>query len=721
MSASVARELRLTTSAEGTTPADHYHQNAMVQRRGDLEEFFHPKGVAVIGGIDRTQSEDALQAALDSRWGVGNWHLVNPRGGSVGSVPIHKTVAEVPNPVTLAVISTPPAVCAQVVEECGSAGIRFAIVFSSGFSEVGPTGAALEAELGEAGRRNKIRIFGPNTNTNAFEPMPEVPGLRGGKIGVVTQSGHNGRPIVQGVHFGIGFSRQVPCGNEVDLEVSDFIEYFAYDDDTAVIAGYIEGFRSAEKLRTALEAANFQGKAVVLLKIGATDAGSRMASSHTGHLTGSDDVINGLFEQYGVVRVRDLDELLETAALFAKLGPGVAEGAGLYSISGGSSTLMAEAAEMAGVAAPHLAAETQQKLHQHIPGYLSVSNPVDNGGTFITTQPAEIRRQVIRDICDDPAVGYTVIGITGAVATMTDPLGDDILALGDEVNKPIIATWNSFKVDELGFDRLVESGIPLFRSFRGCFAALAAYHRYQRHRAAFRVRPSLPFAIAPQAEAALQKSPPDTGSVLRAFGLPLAAGELVETAGEARRAAEAIGLPVAVKISSADFPHKSDAGLVELGVDSLERVEQAAKAVLDKAREARPDAVIDGIEIQQMVEGGTEMIVGVTRDPTLGPAVVVGTGGVFTEILADSAVRPLPVDEEDAYEMIRSLKGFALLDGARGRPLADVDALAQVIMATATLATALGDRLVELDLNPVVVLDRGQGAVVVDHLMILAC
>lgn len=692
----------------------------MAQRRVDLEEFFHPDGVAVIGGVDRTQTENALRAAMDSRWGEGNWHLVNPKGGSIGSVPVYESVADVPEPIALAVISTPPAACAQIVDECGAVGVRYALVFSSGFSEVGSEGAKLEAELGEAGRRNSIRIFGPNTNTNAFEPVPEILGLRGGKIGVVTQSGHNGRPIMQGVHFGIGFSRQVPCGNEVDLEVSDFIEYFAYDEDTAVIAGYIEGFRSADKLRTALEAANAQHKPVVVLKIGATDAGSRMASSHTGHLTGSDEVIDGLFEQYGVVRVRDLDELLETAALFAKLGPGAAEGAGLYSISGGSSTLMAEAAELAGVVAPPLAEETQERLHQHIPRYLAVSNPVDNGGTFIITQPAEIRRQVIRDICDDPAVGYTVVGITGAVASMTDPLGDDILALVDEVDKPIIATWNSFKVDELGFDRLVESGVPLFRSFRGCFAALAAYHRYQRHQEGFRVRPALSEAVPSAAEEALRTSSPDNEAVLRAFGLPVAASEVASSPSDARQAAEEIGLPVAVKIASADFPHKSDAGLVVLGLDSLDEVEQAAQAVLDGARRAAPDAAINGVEVQPMVTGGTEMIVGVTRDHTLGPAVMVGTGGVFTEVLADTAVRPLPLDETDAYEMVRSLKGFALLDGARGRPPADVDALVQVIMSIATLATALGDRLAELDLNPVVVLDRGQGAIVVDHLMILS-
>ncbi len=692
----------------------------MAQLRVDLEEFFHPDGVAVIGGVDRSQTEAGLRAAMDVRWGEGNWHLVNPKGGSIGSVPIYESVADVPEPVALAVISAPPAVCASVVDECGAAGVRYALVFSSGFSEVGPEGAKLEAELGEAGRRNSIRIFGPNTNTNAFEPVPEIPGLRGGKIGVVTQSGHNGRPIMQGVHFGIGFSRQVPCGNEVDLEVSDFIEYFAYDDDTSVIAGYIEGFRSAEKLRTALEAANAQQKPVVVLKIGATEAGSRMATSHTGHLTGSDEVIDGLFEQYGVVRVRDLDELLETAALFAKLGPGVDEGAGLYSISGGSSTLMAEAAELAGVSAPPLAEETQERLHRHIPRYLAVSNPVDNGGTFIITQPAEIRRQVIRDICDDPAVGYTVVGITGAVASMTDPLGDDILALANEVDKPIIATWNSFKVDELGFDRLVESGVPLFRSFRGCFAALAAYHRYQRQQEGFRVRPALSEAVPSAAEEALRTSSTDTEAVLRAFGLPLAASEVASSPSDARQAAEEIGLPVAVKIASADFPHKSDAGLVVLGLDSLDEVEQAAQAVLDEARQAAPDAAIDGVEVQPMVTGGTEMIVGVTRDHTLGPAVMVGTGGVFTEVLADTAVRPLPLDKTDAYEMVRSLKGFPLLDGARGRPPADVDALVQVIMSTARLAAALGDRLAELDLNPVVVLDRGKGALVVDHLMVLA-
>jgi acyl-CoA synthetase (NDP forming) len=235
---------------------------------------------------------------------------VSPKGGAI-DITGARSLADVPRPIDLAVLSTPRP-HADLIDQCGARGIDFALVFSSGFSEVGGEGAALERELAEAGRRNGVRIFGPNTNTNAFETQPRIPGLRGGKIGLVTQSGHNGRPIVQGSVLNIAFSRQVPCGNEVDLDVCDFIEYFAYDDDTQVIAGYIEGFRDVERLRTALAAANEQGKPVVLLKIGSTVAGARMAASHTGHLTGSDAIVDGLFRQYGVVRVRDLDELLET-------------------------------------------------------------------------------------------------------------------------------------------------------------------------------------------------------------------------------------------------------------------------------------------------------------------------------------------------------------------------------------------------------------------------
>src|SRR5437588_6124295 len=289
-------------------------------------------------------------------------HLVHPAGGEFGGARVYESVAEIEEPVGLAVINVGPSHVAAAIDECGRKGIPYALVFTAGFGEVGPEGAALEREIAAIARRHGMRLFGPNTNTNAFERLPEVPNRSGGRIGLVTQSGHQGRPVVQGTLFGIGFSRWVPTGNEADLEAADFIEYFAGDDETAVIAAYLEGFKDGGTLRRALQAANESGKPVVALKIGSTAAGSRMAISHTGHLTGSDAVVDGPFAQHGVTRVRDLDELLETASLFAKLPAGTGEGMCLYSISGGSGTLMAEVAGQHGPPLPAPSDDPQRRL-----------------------------------------------------------------------------------------------------------------------------------------------------------------------------------------------------------------------------------------------------------------------------------------------------------------------------------------------------------------------
>ncbi|HTT86790.1 MAG TPA: CoA-binding protein, partial [Acidimicrobiales bacterium] len=276
----------------------------MAQRRSDLEEFFHPKAVAIVGSVNRNADPVRLRRAQSERWGD-SWYLVNAKGGHIGDIPVYEHVTDIPGEVTLAVVNVGTRLVARTVEECGKHGVPYVLIFTAGFSEVGEKGAALEREVGEVARRYGIRVFGPNTNTNAFEVLPEPPRRRGGRIGLLTQSGHQGRPLVQGTEFGVAFSRWVPTGNELDLEAADFIEYYAYDDETDVIAGYFEGFRDPPKLRRALEAANAQRKPGVALKMGATSAGTRRASSPTGHLAGSDAVVEGLFLQYGVVRVRD--------------------------------------------------------------------------------------------------------------------------------------------------------------------------------------------------------------------------------------------------------------------------------------------------------------------------------------------------------------------------------------------------------------------------------
>ncbi|MDE3087475.1 MAG: CoA-binding protein, partial [Acidobacteriota bacterium] len=233
----------------------------MARGRTDLEAFFHPKAVALVGSVNRSAKPERLRAAYGERWGD-RWYLVNAKGGRVGDIPIYEHVTDIPAEVTLAVVNVGTRLVAGVVEECGKHGVPYVLVFTAGFSEVGPEGAALEREVGEVARRYGIRVFGPNTNTNAFEVLPEPPRVRGGRIGLVTQSGHQGRPLVQGAEFGVAFSRWVPTGNELDLEAADFIEHFAHDEETAVIAGYFEGFKDPPKLRRALEAANEARKPV---------------------------------------------------------------------------------------------------------------------------------------------------------------------------------------------------------------------------------------------------------------------------------------------------------------------------------------------------------------------------------------------------------------------------------------------------------------------------
>ena len=692
-----------------------------MQPRADLEAFFNPQSVAVLGRVNRESDAAGLLDPIRLRYGCEQVYLVHPAGGEVDGVTIYPSVLDIPGPVGLAIINIGAAAVPGAVEECGRKGIAYALVFTAGFSEIGPEGAALEKQLAETARRYGVRIFGPNTNTNAFERPPAVPNLRGGKIGLVTQSGHQGRPVVQGAFFGVGFSRWVPTGNEVDLEAADFIEYFAGDPETAVIAGYFEGFKDPAKLRKALGAAADAGKPVVALKIGSTSAGQRMASSHTGHLTGSDAVIDGLFAQYAVTRVRDLDELLDTSALFAKLPPKTGTRVGLYSISGGSGTLMAEVAEAAGIEVPTLTAATQEAMRELLPAYLTVSNPVDNGGSFLLTAQVSDRLRLLTLLADDPNVDVVVVGLTGAVGDMTDNLASDIRALADSLPVPLVATWNSYKTDEQGFRDLVASGVPLFRSFRGCFSALQAWGEYTRRAASFRHRQPSPMTVSPAvAEILSGEGILDAGRsrlLLEAFGIAVPGEAVTPTPEAAAFAADALGYPVVLKIASPDIPHKSDLGLVRVGISDAAAVCAVARELLTSATKQAPGARIEGVLVQQQVPEGVEMIVGVVSDPVLGAAITVGTGGIFAEVLRDVATRPLPLDRDDAREMVTGLRGYALLDGARGRPKGNVEALLDVIEGVALLATSAGGRLSELDLNPVVV--TPEGAIAVDSLILL--
>lgn len=680
--------------------------------RPDLASFFKPRGVAIFGSV----SGQKMLFERYKRFGC-PVYLVNPKGGSADSeYPIYRSLSEIEGIVDLAMIRTAPATVIDLLEQCGQRGVPYALVFSSGFSEVGPEGRAYEEALTATARRHNIRVLGPNTNENAFERF-EVPDWhRGGLIGLITQSGHNGRPVVQGNVIGAHFTRWIAGGNEADLEAAHFIRYFAEDDATGAIAAYIEGFRDFERLRDSLICAGEHEKPFTVLKIGSTERGSAIAVSHTGHLTGPDAVYDGLFAQYGVTRVRDLDELCETANLFAKLPRGIGSRAALYSISGGSGTLMTEVAESYGIAVPELSEETQRLLHNYIPDYLTCRNPIDNGGPFVTMAPQEHRLDALDIIARDPSVDIIVIGITGSVGALSGNFAEDVFAWAPTAPKPVVATWNSYKTDDPGFARLVQSGVPVFRSFRNCFAALGAYRDYETWRKTRRVRPSLaaPFA-APMLDRPGVLSGAATAELLKTAGVPTVREELVASAEQAAAAAEAIGGTLAMKLMSPAFPHKSDVGLLRLGVAPGDAA-STHTALVERARALDPAAPIDGVLIQEQLSGGVEMLVGLSHHVATGMALTIGAGGIYAEIMDDVAVRPLPVDAADIREMVAGLKVAKLLAGARGAPPAKLDAFVNLALGVARLGESAGGRLAELDLNPVLVtLER---AVAVDALAV---
>lgn len=691
----------------------------LARSSGDIGRLLGPKrGVIFVGSAEVT----AAARHQFARYGDVNICIVNPKGGQAGDIPIYRSVVEVPDGFDLAVVRVAPKHTPQVIEDCGRRGIHNVLVFTDGFGETGAKGLELEHTLAAAIRRANVRVLGPNTNDNAFEHYPAPRNHRGKAIAMMTQSGANGRSVVEGVAMGACFARWVTTGNEIDLEVSDFINYFVAQANVGVIALYVEGFKSPAKLRLAFERAMLAGKPIVAIKMGATERGARTAASHTGHLAGSNAVVDGLFRQYGVTRVDDVDELLETANLFSKLPAGTGPRCVMYTISGGTAALMAEMAAINGVVMPDLSQELQDTLHRHIPVNLHVGNPIDNGGVFIMRAAQEERLKVLDLIAADPQVDVLVFGLNAAYGPLSDRMAADLLAWAPTAAKPVVAVWTSVIVDTQGYADLVASGVPIFRSFKKCMRALRAYADYVVRQRQFEPRVPSTSTLTSAQRSSLEEngvlSASSAATLLADAGIICAQETLVSKPEEVARAAERIGFPVVLKLISPEIPHKSDLGLVRTDVRSAAQVQTIVGEFFDTVRTRAPQARIEGVLVQEQIQGGVEMIVGISHDAQLGPALTIGAGGIHAEILRDVAVTPLPVNENDVRAMIASLRMAPLLGGVRGKPPADVDGLVQLALRVAALAESAGGRLQELDLNPVLV--QQQRVVAVDSLVVAA-
>ncbi|WP_369366277.1 acetate--CoA ligase family protein [Streptomyces sp. CG4] len=689
----------------------------------DLTRFFRPESVAVIGASDAEGRPNTGITRQLLAWAerVGaRVHPVHPTRPSVFGIPCTASVADLPSgQIDLAVLLVTDPL--PVVEELADAKVKFAVAFASGFAETGEAGAEAQRRLAEAVRRSGLRLLGPNTNLNAFEHFRED--LTGPAIALITQSGHQGRPVFSLQELGIRLSHWAPTGNEADLETADFLSWFAERPEVGAIACYVEGLKDGRAFLLAADRAARRKVPVVAVKVGRTETGALTAASHTGKLTGADDVVDAAMRQFGVVRVDGLDELQDTAALLARARAPLADGVAVYSISGGTGAHVADLATAAGLRLPRLPEAKQAELHQWIPEYLSVANPVDNGGHPVGDRRG---RKILDALLADPSIGVLICPITGPFPPLSDKLVTDLVAVAEETDKLVCVVWGSPVGTEPAYREtlLGSSRVATFRTVGNCLTAVRAWldhHAFvSDYRSPFDEAPRLPSPSFRKAEALMrpgrQLSEHAAKQLLRAYGIRVPREQLVTSAAAAVRAAAQVGYPVVMKASGAQIAHKTELGLVKIGLTSASQVRDAYRELTDIARyEGVP---LDGILVCQMVEQGVEMVVGMTHDDLFGPTVTAGLGGVLVEVLHDAAVRVPPFGEEQARAMLAELRGRALLDGVRGRPPADRDALVEVVLRVQRMALELGDHIAELDINPLMVLPRGQGAVALDALVV---
>jgi acyl-CoA synthetase (NDP forming) len=688
----------------------------------DLDRLFSPESVAVIGASDAEGRPNTGVTRQLLSWAErrgARLHPVHPTRSHVFGIPCFPSVAGLPEQVDVAVVLVADPL--PVVEELAEAKARFAVVFASGFAETGARGAAAQARLAAAVGRSGMRLLGPNTNLNAFERFRED--LDGPAIALVTQSGHQGRPVFALQELGVRLSHWAPTGNEADLETADFISYFAERPEVGAIAAYMEGLKDGRAFLLAADRAARRGVPVVAVKVGRTETGARTAASHTGKLIGADDVVDAAMRQFGVIRVDGLDELQDTAALLARARPPRADGVAVYSISGGTGAHVADLATGLGLRLPVLSPAKQAELHQWIPEYLSVANPVDNGGHPVGDERG---RKIIDALLDDPEVGVLICPVTGPFPPLSDRLVGDLVDAAERTDKLVCVVWGSPVGTEPAYREVLlgSSRVATFRTVGNCLSAVRAYlghHRFVRdYRSPFEEAPRSPSPSYRKVRELFQDggqlSEHAAKQLLRAYGIRVPREQLVTSAAAAVRAAGLVGYPVVMKASGARIAHKSELGLVKVGLTSAAQVRDTYRELTDIARYEGVE--LDGVLVCQMVESGVEMVVGVSHDPLFGPTVTVGLGGVLVEVLRDTAVRVPPFGEEQARNMLAELRGRALLDGVRGRPPADVDALVEVILRVQRMALELGDDLAELDINPLMVLPRGHGAVALDALAV---
>jgi len=691
-----------------------------------LDALFKPRSIAIFGASDDVTKIGGRPLQFLQKYGyAGGIYPVNRKGGLVQSLQAYASVAELPEVPELAVIAVPPAGVLEAVQDCAQRGVKAAVILSAGFSEMGEEGSRLQARIGEVARTSGMRIVGPNClgaigvpdkSIATFSVALESSFPAAGSVGIVSQSGNLGSFTLRlAGERGLGVSRMLTTGNECDVDIADAIASLAADPGTSVILCCMETCRDGAKLRQAMDMAREAGKPLVVLKVGVSEAGSAAAASHTGALAGSDAVFDAVLREGGALRVPSIELLLEVGHALSVVGPARVPGGhrvAVLTASGGFGVLLADAASAQGLALPRLAAPTQERILSAVP-FAAPSNPVDMTAQ-VSSRPEVLALMLDAVARDD---GCDALILQSANAFHVPRLRDVFLEALAQVRKdhPSRLVLLCARAPDEVRARLNAMGFPVVEGIDAACATVAALLRFGARGAERAAAPAIARAPLPAEAFATEAS---AKAVLAEAGLPVPREAIARSFGEALAAAREMGFPLVLKIVSPDIAHKTEAGGVFVGVRSEAQLREEYDQLLARVAQKAPGARIAGVLVAQMVQGGVELILGTKKDPVFGPMVMVGLGGIFAEIFKDVALQPAPVDEAQATAMLRSLKAFPLLDGARGRPKADVPAAAQAIAALSRFAVRHADSVSEIDINPLVVLEQGRGAHALDALLV---
>jgi acetyl coenzyme A synthetase (ADP forming)-like protein len=685
-----------------------------------LDPIMRPRSIAVIGASRRPGTIGyQIVDNLITHGYQGVIYPVNPKARAIHSIPTYASVKDIPGEVDQAMIVVPKDYVLDVVDECAEKGVKGVVVISAGFREVGGAGIELEEKLVEKVRSHGMRLVGPNCmgvlttlpelSMNAtFAPsMPPM-----GPVSLLSQSGAMGVTILDyAAEYGIGIHDFVSVGNKPDVSGNDLVQYWGEDDDTRVILMYLENFGNPQKFYR-LARSITKKKPIVVVKAGRTGVGARAASSHTGALAGADVAVDALLGQAGVIRVDTVEDLFDMAMAFDDLPVPDGNRVAIITNAGGPGIIIADACESRGLEVVALSDETQAALREVLAEEASVRNPVD----MIASATPESYRLVLDRVLEDD-------GIDAAIAAFVPPLGvrqqDVAQAIVDAKNghpeKPVLAVLMGRQGLPQGRAELHEAGVPGYIFPESAAKALAAMYRYrqwlERPEGTFREfdvdRDAVKQIIADARSTGTEHlAGPDALAVFKAYGIPVLESRIVDSADAAAEAAEALGLPVVMKVESPDIVHKTDVGGVVVDLRTAEEVRVEYDAMMNRVRDAKPDAEVNGVLIQPFVRGGRETIIGGTTDPTFGPLIMFGLGGVYVEAMKDVVFRVHPLTDLDAQQMVKSIRGYSVLQGVRGEPPSDEEAITDVIQRVSQL---MGENreISELDINPFLVQPEG--------------